>query len=128
MKTYGLVRQFCKGTGLFFESYSSKLLLLDSFRKIDDNQGMITEQEKTIIRGISQRYKPQKVLLFGSALISNKTSNDIDVAVEGIDDKDFFSFYGDLIFALNKPVDVIDLKNDTKFNRLVRQTGTVIYE
>lgn len=88
---------------------------------------MITEQEKTIIVDISQRYKPRKVFLFGSALIPNKVSNDIDLAVEGIDDKDFFGFYGDLIFALDKPVDMVDLKRDTKFNRLVRQTGTVIY-
>lgn len=88
---------------------------------------MITEHEKTIIRDISERYRPKKVLLFGSALLADKVSRDIDIAVEGISDKDFFSFYGDLIFALDKPVDVIDLKSDTKFNRLVRQTGTIIY-
>lgn len=88
---------------------------------------MITEHEKTIIRDISERYHPKKVLLFGSALLADKASRDIDIAVEGISDKDFFSFYGDLIFALDKPVDVIDLKSDTKFNRLVRQTGTLIY-
>lgn len=84
---------------------------------------MITEREKAIIRNISERYNPKKVLLFGSALLADKVSRDIDIAVEGIEDKDFFSFYGDLIFALDKPVDVIDLKSDTKFNRLVRQTG-----
>ncbi len=84
---------------------------------------MITEREKAIIRNISERYNPKKVLLFGSALLADKVSRDIDIAVEGIEDKDFFSFYGDLIFALDKPVDVIDLKSDTKFNRLVRKTG-----
>jgi len=94
---------------------------------MDDNIKMITEREKTIIRDISERYSPKKVLLFGSALLTDKVSRDIDVAVEGIEEKDFFSFYADLIFALDKPVDVIDLKSDTKFNRLVRQTGTVIY-
>lgn len=84
---------------------------------------MITEREKTIIRDISERYQPKKVLLFGSALLADKVSRDIDIAVDGISGKDFFSFYGDLIFALDKPVDVIDLKSDTQFNRLVRRTG-----
>lgn len=49
--------------------------------------------------------------------------NDIDIAVDCIADKDHFSFYGELIFSLSKPVDVIDLSVKSKFNDLVLGEG-----
>jgi uncharacterized protein len=88
---------------------------------------MISDHEKQAILGVCEKYHVEKVLLFGSSQIPNVEANDIDLAVEGVADKDFFSFYADLMFAVEKPVDLIDLKRDSKFNRLIKQTGTVIY-
>ena len=76
---------------------------------------------------IARRYDVRGVLLFGSSADPNREANDIDLAVEGIVPERFFSFYGDLLFALSKPVDLIELSKDTKFNRLVYREGIRLY-
>ena len=88
---------------------------------------MISEQDKAKIIDISRRYCVREILLFGSSIDPDKTANDIDLAVAGIAPEDFFYFYGDLLFELSKPVDLIDLSKDTKFNRLVYRDGIRIY-
>jgi len=88
---------------------------------------MITEIEKKTIRELSEKYHVERVLLFGSSLVSDKESRDIDLAVEGIAPKDFFAFYGDLILSLPKPVDLIDLSGTSKFVTMIRQEGISVY-
>jgi predicted nucleotidyltransferase len=88
---------------------------------------MISEQDKAAIIDIARRYNVGKILLFGSSADPKKEAKDIDLAVEGIVPEKFFSFYGELIFALSKPVDLIDLSSDTKFNRLVYRDGIRLY-
>lgn len=88
---------------------------------------MISEQDKVTIVDIARRYDVKTVLLFGSSADPNKRANDIDLAVEGIVPEKFFSFYGDLLFGLSQPVDLIDLSADTKFNRLVHREGVRLY-
>ena len=87
---------------------------------------MISVKERSIIKRLASRYRAKRVLLFGSSL-TRKTARDIDLAVEGLPAKHFFAFYGDLLFSLPKPVDLIDLTKDSKFTRLVRQEGLAIY-
>jgi predicted nucleotidyltransferase len=65
--------------------------------------------------------------LFGSALYETAESRDIDIAVEGIEDKDFYAFYGELLYALSKPVDVVDISKKTKFIELVLKEGIPLY-
>lgn len=88
---------------------------------------MISESDKKIIRELSEKYHVKRVLLFGSSLNSTKESRDIDIAIEGIRDKDFFKYYGDLLLKLSKPVDVIDLSEVSKFTTLVKKEGIPIY-
>jgi len=88
---------------------------------------MITEKDKKTIKEISKKYSAKSVLLFGYSMDSEKESHDIDIAIEGISPKDFFSYYGDLILALSKPVDVIDLSEKSKFSKLILQEGTLLY-
>ena len=87
---------------------------------------MISPKEKSIISRIAGRYRVKRVFLFGSGL-RKRRPRDIDLAVEGLRPKDFFKFYGDLLFSLPKPVDLIDLSKDSKFTRLVREEGLPIY-
>jgi len=89
---------------------------------------MITDADKTKIQEISKRYHAKRVLLFGSSLLPEKESHDIDIAVEGILPKDFYRFYGDLLFSLSKPVDVIELSGNSKFIQMVRLEGVVLYD
>ncbi len=88
---------------------------------------MISEKNKSVIQALANRYKVKRVLLFGSNASVSVEGRDIDLAVEGIAAKDFFKSYGDLIFDLDKPVDLVDLSVDTKFNRLIRQEGIPLY-
>ena len=88
---------------------------------------MISEQDKAIITDIARRYGVRGVFLFGSSSDPAREANDIDLAVEGIAPERFFSFYGELLFGLSKPVDLIDLSTDTKFNRLVYREGIRLY-
>ena len=89
---------------------------------------MISEIDKKIIKDLSEKYHAKRVLLFGSSLDSAKESRDIDIAVEGIEPRKFFKYYGDLMLRLSKPVDVIDLSEKSKFVALVKKEGISIYD
>ena len=88
---------------------------------------MISETDKAAIIDLGTRYQVSKILLFGSSADPARSARDIDLGVEGIKPELFFKFYGDLIFGLSRPVDVVDLSADTKFNRIIRQEGIRIY-
>lgn len=88
---------------------------------------MITEKDKKTILEIACKYHASRVLLFGSALLETTENRDIDLAVDGIADKNFFAFYGELLYALSKPVDIVDLSKKTKFIKLVLKEGVTLY-
>ena len=88
---------------------------------------MISEADKWAIVKISEKYKATRVLLFGSSVQKGELSNDIDLGVEGVDDANYFSFYGELMCSLSKPVDVIDLSSKSKFVAIVKKEGLPIY-
>ncbi|MBI5788421.1 MAG: hypothetical protein HZA78_06170 [Candidatus Schekmanbacteria bacterium] len=88
---------------------------------------MITESDKRTICEISKKYRAKRVLLFGSSLRNEQESRDIDIGVEGVAPKDFYSYYGDLIFSLSKPVDVVDISGTSKFVRLILKEGILLY-
>lgn len=88
---------------------------------------MISEEDRSVIVDLATRYKVLRVLLFGSSADPESESNDIDLAIEGVAPERFFRFYGDLLFGLSKPVDVIDLSRESKFTRMVRREGVPVY-
>jgi len=88
---------------------------------------MLSEQDKKTLTNLARQYKVRRLLLFGSQVTSTQEARDIDLAVEGLPAKSFFKFYGDLLFSLKKPVDLIDLSSNTKFNRLIQKEGIPVY-
>jgi predicted nucleotidyltransferase len=88
---------------------------------------MITEKDKDVISLLARQYGVHRVLLFGSSAEPQKEARDIDLGVIGIEPRQFFKFYGELMFRLLKPVDLIDLSKDTKFNAMVKREGIPIY-
>jgi len=84
---------------------------------------MIGEKDKKTILEISKKYNLSRVFLFGSSLSDQVNAKDIDIAIDGIADEFFFTFYGELMFALSKPVDIVDLSKKTKFTDMVIKTG-----
>ena len=88
---------------------------------------MISSEDEIVLKKTAEKYKVSKLYLFGSINNSSGEASDIDVAVEGIDGALFFKFYSELLFGLSKPVDVIDLKKDSRFNRMIKAEGLLIY-
>lgn len=88
---------------------------------------MIADTDKKLIREISKKYHAKRVVLFGSSLSSTTPSRDIDIGVEGVSPADFFDFYGELMLALSKPIDVVDLSGSSKFAEVMRREGVVLY-
>ncbi len=84
---------------------------------------MITEDDKTAIHNIARKYNAKKVILFGSNCYPSADSSDIDLAVDGVNDLQFFEFYSELIFSFSKPVDLIDLKVKSKFSDIAASEG-----
>lgn len=88
---------------------------------------MISSEDKYKAIEIAKKYNISKLYLFGSNLDNERTPIDIDLAVEGIESSLFFKFYGELIFSLSKPVDLIDLKKKTLLNEIIKNEGVLLY-
>lgn len=88
---------------------------------------MIADRDRQIIKEIAAKYHVKRVVLFGSSLSPDRETRDIDIGVEGVDEKDFFAFYGELLFALSKPVDIVDLSTKSRFVELIRREGIPLY-
>lgn len=69
-----------------------------------------------------------KIWLFGSALETPENVGDIDLACEGLPDEVFYHAIGQLIHTIGKPVDLVDLSGDTRFNRYVRSKARLLYD
>lgn len=89
---------------------------------------MITTLEKEIINQQAKVFAVNKIYLFGSSVGESDESNDIDLAVSGLKMADFFRFYADLICALSRPVDLVDLDRDSRFTRIIRREGVLLYD
>jgi len=88
---------------------------------------MLSNEDKYQLLEIAKKYNVSKVYLFGSTLDSENGAKDIDLGVEGLADSRFFEFYGELIFALSKPVDLVDLRKNTLLNKMIRAEGVLLY-
>lgn len=87
---------------------------------------MISAKDRETIQAVARKYHVSTVLLFGSSLAEGVEPRDIDIAIEGIADADYFAFYGDLLCALSKPVDVVDLSKKSKFVEMVKREGVLL--
>lgn len=88
---------------------------------------MIIESDRIQIVELSRKYGATRTLLFGSAASQADLPSDIDLAVEGVAAASYYRFYGELMSALSKPVDLIDLGRKTLFTELVAREGVVLY-
>ncbi len=88
---------------------------------------MLSDTDIKIIRDCATEYGVREVVLFGSMLRDPQSAHDIDLGVLGIEPGRFFSFYGDLLMKLGKPVDLVDLSQPSKFTALVLKRGKKIY-
>jgi len=85
--------------------------------------------ELSKIIDISKEFGANKVLLFGSCIEDIKSAQDIDIAVSGINPKEFFKYYGKVSMEVEDEVDIVDLDDirEHLFKRILSK-GRVIYE
>jgi predicted nucleotidyltransferase len=87
---------------------------------------MLNNAEKALILTCAQKYSVTELYLFGSSLESDEYQ-DIDLGVKGIPAERFFTFYGELLRKLSKPVDVVDLSRPSLFTELIQREGMKLY-
>lgn len=88
---------------------------------------MVSQNDIKTIKELSGKYDVGKVILFGSSLDPQRDSNDIDLAIEGVASKDYYRYCSELMMALTKPVDIIDLSVPCKFVDIILEEGVVLY-
>ena len=88
---------------------------------------MVSPHDMETIKQLSRKYDVKKVVLFGSALDSQHEANDIDLAVDGVPPESYYRYCGELMMALSKPVDIVDLATPSKFVDLILKEGLVLH-
>jgi len=88
---------------------------------------MVSQNDIEKIKELSSKYDVGKVILFGSSLDPQRQSKDIDLAIEGVAPKDYYRYCGELMMALTKPVDIVDLSVPCKFIDIIIEEGVVLY-
>jgi len=90
-----------------------------------DKQSMI---DKAV--NLARKYEVGQLFLIGSALYNETDKiNDYDFAVNNMPPGRFFKFYGELMFAMDKNVDLIDLSGPkTKFKEIIIREGKLLYD
>jgi len=89
---------------------------------------VLSDFDREVIETLARKYGAKRVILFGSSFLAEDVANDLDLGVSGISAASYFAFCGELMFAADKPVDVVDLDKDSKFTRLIIKEGVSIYE
>lgn len=79
---------------------------------------------------IARQHGATRLVLFGSALDAHTSTQDLDLAVEGIPGWAFFGLVADLEAQLPVSVDVIPLDQvrENWFTASIRERGRVIFE
>jgi len=88
---------------------------------------MLSVAEQEVIERYAREFGVRAVWLFGSSLKEGAEARDIDLAVEGLRPELFFKFYARLAWALEKPVDLVDLAEPIGLVALIRARGKRIY-
>lgn len=90
----------------------------------------LSRKEKGTIISIATEYGAKRLWLFGSMLDPDPAvkPNDIDLAVEGVAPEKFYSFYGELLMRLPRPVDLVDMADDLPIVSDVKETGVIIFD
>lgn len=91
---------------------------------------MIPEPEINKAIELAKNYNIGQLFLVGSALHKNPEEvRDYDFAIRNYPPGVFFRFYGSLLMAMSKNVDLIDLSGEpTKFKEIILREGRLIYD
>ena len=88
---------------------------------------MLSASETQTIIECAREFGVEEVYLFGSNLNPSRVAHDIDLGVRGVPDHSFFHFYGRLLTRLRRPVDLVDLAQQSALAEAITKSGLRIY-
>jgi len=108
-------------------SFDTTLLDRALRRKRQDREKLRRETIQQLTRAIpplAKSYGIERVFLFGSAIKPGRfhERSDVDVAVYGLDKKDYFSFMAALGGVISRDVDVVHIEDDDA-KKLLRKSS-----
>ncbi|MDZ7831733.1 MAG: nucleotidyltransferase domain-containing protein [Desulfobacterales bacterium] len=102
---------------------------LESKKKEDARRMRFRESALDIARRLCEDHGASKVLLFGSVIDSYWLPDDIDLAVEGLSDEDFYKAVFDVQGIADCRVDVVAIEDlPARFRQHIYETGEILYE
>lgn len=98
-------------------------------RRNKERRNKALKDIERIKKYLAEEAKVREIYLFGSILKDNFGKNsDIDIAVGGLRDKEFFPVYAHLDNFTDFPIELVDLdEKDNFFRREIRKRGKKIY-
>lgn len=78
------------------------------------------------IVALAKDYGAQRLILFGSALLTPDVARDIDLACDGISGWKLYEFAAKLEEELHTTLDIVPLSPSTRFTRLIETRGKVL--
>ncbi|HOE12570.1 MAG TPA: nucleotidyltransferase domain-containing protein [bacterium] len=83
----------------------------------------ISEQQIEKAAAIARQFGAKRLILFGSALHSPDSAEDLDLACDGVDGWRFYELGGRIEDEIRVPLDLIPLSPPSRFTHLIEREG-----
>lgn len=83
----------------------------------------ISEQQIEKAVAIARQFGAKRLILFGSALHSPDSAEDLDLACDGVDGWRFYELGGRIEDEIRVPLDLIPLSPPSRFTHLIESEG-----
>ncbi len=95
----------------------------DSIVKVPESHRKDIETAVDILKGEGC----SEIYLFGSLVHGDSSDkSDVDLAVKGLEKRNYFKILGKLMMALDHPVDLINLEKKDRFSALLLKKGELL--
>lgn len=103
--------------------------VLEDRQKGEVRRARLMDSARRIARKLGETYGVRKVFLFGSVKDDSLIPEDIDLAVEGLADENFYKAVFDVQGLAECRVDIVAVEDlSPRFRQLISETGELLYE
>ncbi|MFP4452867.1 MAG: nucleotidyltransferase family protein [Desulfobacterales bacterium] len=103
--------------------------MLDDNQRAEVRRARLRDSAHRIARKLVKAYGARKVFLFGSLKDASLFPEDIDLAVEGLDDEKFYKAVFDVQGLAECRVDILAVEDlSPRFRQFISEKGELLYE
>lgn len=103
--------------------------ILEDRQRGEDRRARLRDSAHSIAQKLVKAYGARKVFLFGSLKDASLIPEDIDLAVEGLDDEKFYKAVFDVQGLAECRVDILAVEDmSPRFRQLISERGELLYE